>query len=298
MGQLFDRVTQLILYTTTRRYVFEDYDTEFDIFSTSASDPNTAKISIWGLSEDQRGLFGPDLQSIEFYAGYSRDDVGMIFRGSWDPTKSIAHHIKQGPDWETQIETGDGLKESQGAYFNQSFVGGTTLLQVITLVATTFGLPIQNEFPRAASETFLHAATFTGRSSQILDDLAWSFKFDWSIQHGALIITERDEPSQIAGIAHVLNHNTGLVGNPTITEKGFELRTLMLSNIKPKSLIQIQDPQLVGKLEAMAARLKPRQASKFGRAVSQSGIYVVDQIQYNGGNRSQEFGCTIGVLFL
>lgn len=295
MGQLFDRVTRLILYSTTSVEIFEDYDMQFDIFATSASEPNTAKITIWGLSEDQRSLFGPDLLALEFYAGYSRDEVGMIFRGTWDPRKSEINHYKQGPDWQTDIETGDGLKESAGAFFNKSFAAGTTLRQVVFEVAATFGLPIHYEFIR--DESFLHAASFTGKSSKILDDLAWSFKFDWSIQHGALLITERGEPSTTAGVVHVLNHNTGLIGEPTVTEKGFEFRTMMLGTLKPKGLIQLNDPLLVGKLEAQAARLKPKKADTFGRSISQTGVYVIDQIQYNGDNRNGDFGCTVGVLF-
>ena len=297
MARLFERVTKLILYTSTDEHTFEDYDTEFDIFATSESEPNTARITIWGLNAEQRGLFSEDLQFVEFYAGYREDRVGMIFRGSWDPLLSEINHYKDGPDWQTVLETGDGFKEVQNSFFNRSFAAGTPLRQVVTQLAASFGVPLVYDFTR--EETFLQAATFTGRTSKIMDDLAWSFKFDWSIQFGSLIVTEADEPSTTAGVAQVLNHKTGLLGQPVVNEKGFELKTMMLSTLKPKGLIQIEDPELADKLTLQSARIrKPKVSETFRKSINQKGIYVIDRIQYNGMSRGGEYGCTIGVLFI
>ena len=301
MGLLFDRKVELHLFTSTDEVIFvNDYDISFEVFSTSASEPNTAKITIHGLSEDQRSLFGPDLTYLELWAGYE-DDYGMIFRGSWDErdTKkksgSKATHTKLGPTWQTDIVTGDGLKEVQLAFFNRSYPAGTLLSKVMMDIFDTFGLPVLFEFSRV--ETFLHAATFTGRASKILDDLAWSFKFDWSVQHGSVIVTERDEPSQTLGLATVLSHSSGLVGNPIVTADGIECKTMMLHTIKPKGLVEITDQEVPGEIENLASRVKGKKAKGLRSEISNAGIYVVDEITYYGNNRGGEYNCTVKALF-
>jgi len=301
MGLLFDRKVELHLFTTTSEVIFvNDYDISFEVFATSKSEPNTAKITVYGLSEDQRALFNPDLQCLELWAGYE-DDYGMIFRGSWDErdTKkrkgSVVTHTKTGPVWQTDIATGDGLKEVQTAFFNRSYPAGTPLARVLTDIFAGFGIPVIFELARV--ETFSNSATFTGRSSKILDDLAWSFKFDWSIQHGSVIVTERDEPSRTLGLATVLSHSTGLVGNPIVTAEGIECKTMMLHTIKPKGLIQIEDPQVPGEMESLAARATGKAASSLRSQISESGVYVVDEITYFGNNRGGEYNCTVKALF-
>ena len=296
MTLLFDRRVELRLYTETEEIIFKDYDMEFEVFATSKSDPNTANITVYGLNENQRNLFNSNLIFLELYAGY-KDEIGMIFRGSWDPKKSIANNIKDGPVWRTEIETGDGFKEVQTAFVNKNYSAGTPLVTVLRDIASLFGLPILFEFYR--EETLLHAASFTGRASQILDDLAWSFKFDWSIQHGVVLITERDEPSETAGVVAVLSRSTGLVGDPIVTVEGIELKTMMLSNIKPKSLIEIKEEKIPSRIEQIAQRVKKSgKAKKIRSNISESGIYVVDEITYYGSVRdSSEFNCTVKALF-
>lgn len=291
MSLLFDRVTEIKVYSRGQEISISDYDMEFDILATSKKDPNTAKITVYGLSENQRNLFGPGLLAIEFYAGY-KDSLGMIFRGSWDPKKSYASHTKTGPVWQTVIETGDGLKEFQIAFVNKSYSAGTPLEKILTDISGLFGVPLVMEFTRP--ETLLHAATFTGRAANVLEDLAWSYKFDWSIQHGSVLITERDEPSQTAGTATVLSYSTGLVGSPIVTTDGIECETMMLSTVKPKGLIQIEDETIPGRIEQLANRVKKKKKARGLRSgISESGIYVVDEIQYYGDNRGGDFGCRI-----
>jgi len=291
---LFDRRTELRLLTRGQEINLTDYDMSFDVLATSKSEPNTAKITIYGLSESQRKLFGPGLQAIEFRAGY-KEALGTIFKGTWDPEKSYATHIKTGPVWQTDIETGEGLKEVQVAFINRSYSAGTPLATVIMDISGLFGVPVLMEFTRP--ETLLFAATFTGRASKVLDDLAWSFKFDWSIQHGSLFVTERGEPAAAAGVATILSHSTGLIGDPVVTTDGIECNTLMLSTMKPKGLIKIQDDSVPGKIEQLAIRAKNKKSNKLRSEISDSGIYVVDEIQYYGDNRGGDYGCKVKALF-
>jgi hypothetical protein len=329
MGVLFGRKVELHLITESQvEIIGTDYDISFEVYSTSKKEPNTANVTVAGLSETQRALFSSDLQRIEIWAGYE-SDFGIIFNGSWDtrdystsikkikkpsPTNpnvtltseklvygkrggSVVKHTKADPVWQTEFSTGEGLKETQTSFFSRSYPAGTTLEKILEDLFSGFGLPIAMEFVRAESETLLHSATFTGKTAQILDDLAWSYKFDWMIQNGSVVVTERDEPSETVAVATVLSHSTGLVGDPIVTADGIECTTMMLPNIKPKGLIEIKDETVPGEIETLAARVKGKDANNLRSQISQSGIYVVDEITYYGDNRGGDFNCTVKALF-
>lgn len=284
MGTLFDREVRLVLSTQAKQIVFDQYDIEFDVFATSDSEPNTAKITIYGLSDAQRGLFGSGPQTVELYAGYKQDKTGLIFRGAWDPKESVVFHSRSGADWKTELEISDGSKEMNGAIFNKNYPAGTPLLKVLKDLSSSFGVAVVNEL--VGSESFLYPVAFCGYSAKILDDLAWSWKFDWSIQHGTMIITERGEPARGAGVVHVLDHTSGLVGEPKATlippankkgkkaknadRPGYEVATMMLSIVQPKSILQLQD----------------------------KGLFQCFDIQYYGNNTVGEFNCNIKAVAL
>jgi hypothetical protein len=287
MTVLFDRRLALRVFRGGVVETFTDHDMSVDVQLVSTSDPNTANVGIWGLSERQRGLFDAQSQYIEVLAGYG-DDVGMIFRGSWDPERSIARHRKDGPDWVTEIETGDGLREVHSAFLSRTYSAGTPVARIIADCVASMGLPVSLEWTRP--ETLPHAATFSARCSTVLDELAWLYKFDWSVQYGGIVVTERGEPSKTAGVVAVLSPTTGMVGRPVATESGIEVKTMMLYGIKPKGLIRIVDDQLPTKITELA-----RIAKKAERPirVSDTGVYVVDSVQYIGDNRSGDFACQI-----
>jgi hypothetical protein len=286
VGLLFDRRIELWVYQAATVEVFREYDMSIDVELVSTSDPNNAAVEIWGLSEAQRSTF-PSAKYVEIYAGYA-DDPGMIFRGSWDPERSIARHYKDGPDWRTEIETGDGLREVHSAFLSRTYSAGTALHMVLRDLVGKLGLPVLMEFARP--ETLPAAATFSGRVSTILDELAWMYKFDWSIQYGSVIITERGEPSRSVGTVAVLSSSTGLVGSPVVTETGIELKTMMLPGIKPKGLIQVKDDTLATRIAQLAQVIKK---PKTPIRASSTGIYVVDSVNYIGDNRSGDFGCLV-----
>ena len=118
MSVLFDRKVELHVYLDVVKYVIRDLHMSFDVLATRDSKPNTAKITVYNLSETTRGLFNELTTGIELWAGYG-DNLGMIFRGSWDSKTSIYRHKQTGPDWVTEIETGDGLKEFQNTFFEK-----------------------------------------------------------------------------------------------------------------------------------------------------------------------------------
>lgn len=304
MTRLFDRKIELHIFDASgRAEVFKEHDMSVDVELVRTSDPNVATIEIWGLSAGQRAAFAA-CKYLEIHAGYA-DEVGLIFRGSWDPALSIARHYKDGPDWRTEIETSDGAKEFQTSFLDRAYPAGTSLERILKDLARQMGLPIVIELARGYHLT--QPATLSGRVSALFDDLAWAHKFDWAIQNGGIIVTEKAEPAQSAGVVAYLSPQTGMVGAPAVDAEGVTIQTMMLPGLKPGGLVQVEAPDL---------DVLIRQAWTAGAAVSSSGgaggleknlrkyhansthgVFIIDSVSYFGDNFGGDFGAEVVALY-
>jgi len=284
MTLLFDRKVELHVFLELEKYVIKDLDMSFDILATRDSAPNTAQITVYNLSESTRNLFSEETTGIEFWAGYG-DDLGMIFRGSWDKDISIFKHSQVGADWVTEIETGDGLKEFQNTYFDKSYGQGTLVTQILQDVTAAMGLPVVLTFVEVS--LLNSGAVFSGKAKDILDDLADQYNFQWSIQHGSVEVLEKYLPPPSDAVAVLLAPDTGLVGRPTVTKEGLELTTLMLATIKPTRLVAVNPATVLTQLGSK------QDAIKSGIKTNATGVYLVDRIRYHGDNMGGPFNCVI-----
>ena len=284
MTLLFDRKVELHVFLETEKYVIRDLHMSFDILATRDSKPNTAKIMVYNLSEATRNLFSRDTQGIEFWAGYG-DELGMIFRGSWDEDTSIFKHYKDGPSWVTELETGDGLKEFQQTYFDKSYSQGAQISTILKDVANAMGLPVALDFITPA--TLNAGAVYSGKAKDVLDDLSNEYGFDWSIQHGSVEVVELGGTVFAETTAVLLSPDTGIVGRPVVDKDGLKVKTLMFANIKPTRLIQVNPAtvatNLGNKEDAIKSGIKP----------NVNGLYRVDRIRYYGNNFGGDFNCDI-----
>jgi len=284
MTLLFDRKVELHVFVGGQKHIIRDLHMTFDVLATRDSKPNTAKIVVFNLSETSRNLFSESTKGIEFWAGYG-EDLGMIFRGSWDPDTSVINHAQRGTTWETHIETGDGLKEFHNTFFDKSYTAGTDVKTILTDVAKSMGLPVLLDYD--GNDTITSGIALSGKAGHVLDGLCLEYHLRWSIQHGTVEIVEPDGTPRSEATAVLLTPDTGLVGRPTITKNGLECESLLLYTIKPTRLIKLDpasiDTNLGNKQDAIKSGIKP----------TAYGVYIVDQIQYTGDNMGGKFNCKI-----
>lgn len=284
MTLLFDRKIELHVFLDAEKYVIRDLHMSFDILATRDSKPNTASLVVYNLSQTTRNLFTKSTTGVEVWAGYG-EDLGMIFRGSWDEDTSFFRHYLEGASWVTEIETGDGLKEFQTTYFDRAYSQGTEVTSIIQDVANAMGLPSSFDFESLGSIN--SAAVFSNKAKDVLDNLSFEYGFDWSIQHGAIEVVVSGTPPTNDATAVLLSPDTGLVGRPVITKDGLEVNTLMLATIKPTRLIQLDpasvDTALGSRQDVIKSKIVP----------SATGVYIVDRIRYHGDNMGGSFNCVI-----
>lgn len=295
MGLLFDRKCEAHIFVGPTggalKYKIKGLHMAFDILATSESKPNTAKVKIFNLSKSTRDLISTDMRGLEFWAGYG-DEVGMVFRGSFDKETSTVHHVKNGTDWETEIEIGDGAKEFSSTYFDRSYSAGTPIRQIFTDITKSMGLPFLMEYTGTGS--LLSSAVFSGRASKVLDGLCAEHSCRWSIQHGVVEVIPKAATPKKDSTAVVLSPSTGLVGTPTFTEDGLEVKTLLMCTIKPTRLIKVDPAAVETRMKALGDAVKEKGKKTKPKPVPRSlGVYIVDRVQYIGDNMGGDFNCII-----
>lgn len=211
--------------------------------------PNKATLNIHNLAKDKRSkLSDSDLVTIE--AGYVQNRH-LLFRGNISVTSST----RQGSEWVTMIQAGDGLAEHKQARINKSFGAGAGIAQVIKEVAKTFGIGLGNLETTLAPGVFRgglsqlsNGAVLSGRSATIMDQLCESAGLSWSIQSGELVLLS--DQAVTSDVEFALTSESGLVGSPEAGEKGIvKVRSLLNGALSPGRAVTINALEISGRFK-------------------------------------------------
>lgn len=229
----------------------------FNIEKTRGSDPNKAKLSIWNLSAASRAKLQEKNCDVVIEAGYV-DYVNQIFKGTMD----FATNTREGTDWITTLEVGDGSKETKQSRINESFKAGTSAGQVLKKAAESLGLDTGNlldvvngDGARSLLKQWVSGKVVSGKSSDVLDDISKSLGLDWSIQDRKLqfidkgirkagesqtVVTTKDP-------AVPLKPSKGLIGSPEVGEDGIvKARSLLNGELFPNRKIDLESLLIKG----------------------------------------------------
>ena len=210
----------------------------FKIEKTSESFPNKAEIRVWNMSESSRSLAERQQLKLFFEAGYGGKNRGL-FVGSGGRVLSR----REGPDIITEFEYGDGETEFQNAKLDFSFNPGTSVKEVFSKLTETIGLPL-GEQKGIKDETFLSGLTLSGPVRDHLDNLTERQNLEWSIQDGEVQIIPKGDT--ITGEDVFLTPETGLIGSPKKKDKGLEITSLLIPEIRPGRKLKLESEFLKG----------------------------------------------------
>ena len=215
---------------------------KFAIKKTVDSTGNTAKITIYNLPQNIRGLLErgkPDDGIICILdAGYQI--ATTIFKGEVHKSKSE----RKGPDWVTTIEAVDGKRALEQATLSKGYPAGTDIKDVVTDAANAMkeaGDVIIGTIESVKSEIAENGLTVDGLASVIMDGIMNDQDQSWSIQDGEIETHLID--GDVGEQALSLSASTGLLTLPIRREDGnIEFMALMRPEMsKPGKLIEIAD---------------------------------------------------------
>ncbi len=228
---------------------------QFEITKKLKKEPNTSKITVTNLSPTRRASIQKKGVKVLFEAGY-KHEVSRIFTGD----VRTVDHVRNGADWETVLQLGDGERAWQFARVNQSFSKGTRVADVLRTIASAMGLELGNIETEAGRITARFESGFAayGSASQALDQVVRTIGKEWSIQDGALQIL--DPYQHLNNVIPDITPQTGLIGSPEMgspQKKGGPALVkfkVLLMPIKPGDRVKLKSERYDGHVRVVACQ--------------------------------------------
>ncbi|MFZ5440456.1 MAG: phage protein [Myxococcota bacterium] len=230
----------------------EGLDIEFRVEKDLQSSPNNAEISVFNLSAESRAKLEGSGQRVILQAGYEGTEA-QIFSGDL----RRAFSTKQGPDWVTKIEAGDGERSIAFPRLRESYRPGTSVADVVKKTLRSMGGDSTTAVEKASrlAGEFSSGYAQSGSSSRELTTLLEPLGYTWSVQDGRIEILQEDET--VADSAVLVSPESGLVGSPTIAaatkekKAAVKLRTLLLPRLRPGQKLELRSESMTGVLKAL-----------------------------------------------
>jgi hypothetical protein len=271
----------------------------FDIKSSlRPKEPNTCDLKIWNLSPASRKAIeqasqvttsvatAPGTPSglvpVQIQAGYV-GHMSTVFLGEM----RSAQTTRDGADFVTELNSGDGDQALQLARINQHLPAGSTATAAIQAILAVMGPPGPNGQPTAVgpgnlmsssvqqilkgATVYQKGVTLKGAAMDHLRDLTRSVGLEVSIQGGvaqfltlgqplageAYLLSAGDAASTTSGGTETAASNTGLIGTPTVDTKGvLSCQSLILPGIKVGGPIQIDAMEAQGLYRVVSTDIK------------------------------------------
>lgn len=249
----------------------------FKVSKTSVGKPNEATIKIYNLSPQNEAQISDEFTDVVLNAGY-KGNLGLIFKGNI----TLVTREKSGPDVITEITCGDGDEDYRNAILNETIAANTTDAQVISRAVASFTAGTTQGNVQVSSTPRARGRVLTGNTRDVLESIARANGANWSIQDGQLQVL----PSSaiLPGQAIVVSPATGMIGAPTITDKGFKVKTLLNPQYRIGGTIQINSQYAQTKAKKAAKSATPQKMR-----LPPNGICKIVTITHDGDTRSNNW---------
>lgn len=288
------RKVQVVIGKGGTGLLVENLRVQFEVAKTIESAPNVAVIRIFNLHPDNEAKIKNEFDEVLLNAGYE-GAMRLVFRGN---IKHV-YRYRDGNDYITEIEAGDGDKDFRKAVMNETLAAGTTTSQLVDRAVGTFkgvggttkGHVQVNERER------IRGKVISGNTRDVLHDVARESGANWSIQDGQLVIVSTNDV--LPGEAIVLRADTGMLGAPEINDKGIAVKCLMNPALRVNGAIKLDNNGIKAKrvkAQALATKREKQETNApLGRENEQlvrldpDGIYKVLKLTHKGDNRGQDW---------
>ena len=255
-----------------------DMRVKFEVTKDLTGYPNLAKIQVFNLSKATRAKIENEFDSVIFNAGYE-NSVGLLFKGE---IRNVTH-LKQGVDTITTIYAHSGAKDFDTSKVNISFKEGTKIKNIVEHVISTF-----KEVTHGVVEGLdglgdrLQGVTLSGSSKDIMDQLAQENNFEWSINDGVIDVIPKNKTIDKT---FVITNVTGMLGSPTITEIGADVKTLLNPELIPNGKIKIESITAAISLGDLNFR-------NVNKTIGE-GLYKIQKVTHVGDTHDNQWDSTI-----
>lgn len=217
----------------------------FDIIKNT--EQNKAKIRIYNLAEKSREFLNEndslgDIQAT-LEAGYKPQGLKVLFIGDVERSS----YKRSGPDWITEIECKDGGQANQEVHFDKSYAGDvkvdiqTIVKDLVDQLREKAQVNVDNIMAhikeKVKSEKIDWGLNIQGLAMKTLKMLLGKQGKEVSIQNNNIEIAEPTEKESKNERAITISVTTGMIGSPTMREKGIEFKSLINPVLSPAGQI-------------------------------------------------------------
>jgi len=233
---------------------------QMEIMKNISSKVNEGVVRMFNLSDSTENQIREKGKRVRVFAGYNGKPIlihdGEITRVDRDPDEESLNRI-------TSVSLAGKLIQISQSIFNKSYSGQVAVKQIVQDAIPTFGLDYA-DIEQIPDNEFLNDYSFTGKTSDLLDEILDPIKIQWFENDNFIRFSAREKTPETRESVVLLNSNTGLIGSASITEKGAKFTSRLNGRITLNSQIKIES-NLV------------------------NGVYKVIQTLNSGDNRSGKF---------
>jgi hypothetical protein len=217
--------------------------------------PNEGTVKIFNLADATENQIKDKGIRIRIFAGY--DDRPVLIH---DGDIRRVDRERTGLDRITTITLGGNVIKLSQAFFNKSYSGQVSVKQIAQDAAPSFNIDA-TDFDQIPNDAFLYDFSFTGKTSDLLDKILNPIKVQWFETDNLIKFSAGKKTFENVVL---LNKDTGLIGSPTVTDKGTNFKSVLNGRIVLNERVKIES-RLV------------------------NGVFKVIQISHKGDNRGGEF---------
>lgn len=245
--------------------------------------PTNAVITITNLASATAKKISKEYNSLTLQAGYE-GNCATIFQGEILQTRIGRENPVDTYCW---ILAKEGQTAYSYAMVNKALAAGHTFgdqVQACLDALKPYGITAGFIADLGAAKMPRGKPLF-GMVRDQLRAICQATNTSWSIQSGKLQIVKNNEA--VPGNAVVLNSRTGLVGMPTQTLDGIEFRCLLNPQIRPGTLVQIDQASIQ---QFALSPSYPLQAQQYlVPNIEADGFYRVIKVDHTGDTRGNDF---------
>lgn len=215
---------------------------------------NTCELKLWGLGDSTRATVAQAAAAaigvgvpVIIMAGY-KDHRSTVFDGQLRPTNTF----REGSEVILTMTAGDGDTALQQR-MNVSLGAGTTARAAMQKIVGELGIGPGNlnkaltliDQSAIAGQLFARGAYLKGSAADIMTDVCRALGLQWSIQNGALSLTQTNQP--LAGQIVLVDQAHGMQGSPSVDTRGLlNLKMGMIPGIVPGVQLQVNALEVQG----------------------------------------------------
>lgn len=289
MSRQWKRSVEVLVGSSDEGIVIKRLRITFDITKTVDEIPNSVIVKIYNLSPANEAKIKDEYKEMVVRAGYVGKER-LIFTGSI----KYVYRYREGNDFITEIEGGDGDDDYKNATINETLSAGTSDAQLIDKAVATFKTTKKGHV-KLKGKTRRRGKVVTGNTRTILKNVAQRNGANWSIQDGELVIVPVDDV--LPDEAIVINSQTGMLGAPETNDKGIAVKCLMNPQLKINGTIQLNNNGIKAKRNRPQSLAVPREKTedmqKNPVRQDPDGLYKIIKITHKGDNRGNEWASEI-----